>query len=577
MEGRTQQDLVGGRYRILARAYADSRAITYRAEDTRSGERVALLVFRAPSGDAAPPLPGIHQILQRWAGVSHPALPALVGYGRDRGAEYAVAEWPGDFPLPPLVQKSGGLSVARVVDIGLQLCSLFSHLRRAGVSPAGLGLGDFALDERGNVRLLPAAAVRVLGLPAAGDARGDVVRLLALLRAMLGEGGQLPPDIALLLREDRYADAMGLAQALAAYWRSRWHSLPDRPAFRSLSLPQARPAARPATSVAPQARPAQGWDAVGIALAVVALLAILGLVPLWATVYARYAAPVAMAPSPGAQDASSVVVPDLTGLDEATAWAVLAQAGLLAEVAGQQYSDAVPLGKVIRQDPPGGQRAPRGSTVRLILSKGSDKTTVPDVVGQSYGAAEAALAASNLNAARQDVWSESPSDTVIAQDPPAGTQVIPGTTVLLKVSSGRTLSINATLGDVARLLTVDADRGALRPGETLHVTFRWQALRPVQNRFSVFVHLVNSAGQIVTQDDSEPARGSRPTTTWTAGEVIPDAHALTVPADAPPGEYRVLVGLYLPEANERVPVVQSGRADSEGNALVVHRVAVSSP
>ncbi len=172
------------------------------------------------------------------------------------------------------------------------------------------------------------------------------------------------------------------------------------------------------------------------------------------------------------------------------------------------------------------------------------------------------------------MWSESPSDTVIAQDPPAGTQVIPGTTVLLQVSSGRSLTINATLGDVARLLTAEADRGSLRPGETLHITFRWQALRPVQNRYSVFVHLVNASGQIVTQDDSEPARGSRPTTTWTAGEVISDAHVLTVPADAAPGEYRVLVGLYLPEANVRVPVVQSGRADSEGNALVAHRVTV---
>lgn len=310
----------------------------------------------------------------------------------------------------------------------------------------------------------------------------------------------------------------------------------------------------------------------GIALAAVALVAILGLIPLWATVYARYAAPVALAPSPGAPDASTVLVPDLTGLDEATAWALLAQTGLLAEVAGQEYSDAVPLGRILRQNPPGGERAPRGSTVRLVLSKGSEKTTVPDVVGQSYSAAEAALAGSNLNAARQDVWSESPSDTVIAQDPPAGTQVIPGTTVLLRVSSGRTLNVNATLGDVARLLTAEADRGTLRPGETLHITFRWQALRPVQNRYSVFVHLVNASGQIVTQDDSEPARGSRPTTTWAAGEVIPDAHTLTLPASAAPGEYRVLVGLYLPEANERVPVVQSGRADSEGNALVVHRV-----
>jgi hypothetical protein len=499
----------------------------------------------------------------------------VLGFGLDRGVHYVATEWPGDFWLPRLIQKAGGLSVARAVDIGLQLCSLFLYVRQAGLRIPDLAVEDIALDARGNARLLPAALVRIPSVPTPHSPSADANRIVAILRTMLGSGLAAAPDLARLLADGRYPDVLALAQVLADYWRARWGALPDRPAVRALLPVQERPPRAPVSPMAArQPRPAQGWDTVGIALAAVALLAILGLIPLWATVYARYAAPVALAPSPGAVDANTVVVPDLTGLDEATAWALLAQTGLLAEVAGQQYSDAVPLGRVLKQEPAGGERAPRGSTVRLLLSKGSDKTTVPDVVGQSYGAAEAALAASNLNATRQDVWSESPSDTVIAQDPPAGTQVIPGTTVLLRVSSGRSLTINAMLGDVARLLTAEADRGTLRPGETLRITFRWQALRPVQNRYSVFVHLVNASGQIVTQDDSEPARGSRPTTNWTAGEVISDAHALTVPADAAPGEYRVLVGLYLPAANERVPVAQSGRADSEGNALVAHRVTV---
>lgn len=571
MEGRTQQDLIGDRYRILARAYADARAITYRAEDTRTGDTVALVVLRATSGGTAEQDAAWRHGLQRWAAAAHPALPALLGFGRDRGVTYVVTEWLGDLLVSGLIRKSGGLSLARAVDIALQLCAAFAHARQVGIPLASPTVEDIALDTRGNVRLLPGALVRAVAAPPALSPQAEANAVLALLRAMMGDARAVPADFAPLLRENRYPNVHTLARTLMAYWQARWRALPDRPALRTLSIGGEEPAAP--TPVVGRPRPAQTWDAVGIALAVIALIAILGLVPLWATVYARYAAPVAFAPGLAAQDANTVVVPDLTGLDEATASAVLAQTGLLAQIAGQEYSAGVPLGRILRQDPAGGERAPRGSTVWLVVSKGSDKTTVPDVVGQSYGAAEAILIQSNLNAARQDVWSESPSDTVVAQDPPAGTQVIPGTTVLLRVSSGRTLSVNATLGDVARLLTAEADRGTLRPGETLHITFRWQALRPVQNRYSVFVHLVNARGQIVTQDDSEPARGNRPTSTWTAGEVIADAHALTLPADAAPGEYRVLVGLYLPEANERVPVVQSGRADSEGNALVVHRVA----
>ena len=61
---------------------------------------------------------------------------------------------------------------------------------------------------------------------------------------------------------------------------------------------------------------------------------------------------------------------------------------------------------------------------------------------------------------------------------------------------------------------------------------------------TVLVHLVDAGGKMVAQADSRPAAGSRPTTGWRADEIIADRHVLTVPAIAP-GEYRLLVGLYL--------------------------------
>ena len=41
-----------------------------------------------------------------------------------------------------------------------------------------------------------------------------------------------------------------------------------------------------------------------------------------------------------------------------------------------------------------------------------------------------------------------------------------------------------------------------------------------------------------------PAAGHRPTTGWTAGEYIVDAHTLRLPDDVSEGDYRVLIGLY---------------------------------
>jgi serine/threonine-protein kinase len=568
MDDRADEGLVGGRYRVLARARTDPHTITFRAEDSRSGEAVALVVLRAPAENREAAAEAFRLAAGRLAALDHPALPAVLDIGRDRGVDYAVTEWPGDIALSQLILKSRGLSIPRVVDTGLQLCAVFSFLRQSGIAPTGLSTADIALDAQGNARITPAALVSAD--QAAGDPQADAARIVAMLREMTGGITTPAPEIIHIVQAKVYPDAASLAGTLAAYWHSRWRALPNRPAFRTLALREPPPSIAPKAATAPPSR--RGWDAPGIILLAAALAAMLGTIPLWATVYARYARPVAVAPLPAAQSPDSIVVPDLTGLDEATARNLLEQAGLRLEVVGVEYSDLIPLGRAMTQDPIGGQRTQRGTAVRVILSQGSAKTTVPDVVGKAYSDAEAALAQSNLNASRLEVWSESASEVVLAQEPPAGTPVIPGTTVSLRVSSGRTMSLNATLGDVARLLTVEVDRGTLRPGETVRITLRWQALRPVQNRLSVFVHLIGPDGTLVTQDDGEPARGSRPTSTWAAGEIISDPHALTLPPGAAAGEYTVRVGLYLPGPNERLPVIDAGRAEVQDNALTVHRI-----
>lgn len=568
MDSKTQEGMVGGRYRILSRARADREIITFRAEDSRSGEEVALLVFLA-SGAGAERADAFRWAARRCALLEHPTLPRVLDMGQDRGVDYVAAEWPGPIALSGLVAKSGGLSIPRLIDIGVQLCACLSSLRQAGISPSGLSTADMALDGRGNAKVAPAALVIRAQGSVAGSPRSDAAQASAIIRGMAGAATPLAPELLQTLEKD-HANPMALASALAAYGQSRGRSLPDRSVFRGISLQE--PTRLPAAAV--PARPTrQGWDKPGIALVVLAIVAVLGVIPLWASVYAKYARPVALAPSYATPIPNTAVVPDLTGLDEATGRSMLEQAGLNLEVIGQEFSDVIPLGKVMTQEPRGGQRTRAGDTIYAVLSKGAANLTVPDVVGQSYSAAAALLAQSSLNASRQDIWSESADDTVVAQDPPGGSEATPGTSVALKVSSGQIMTLNATLGDVTRLLTAQADKGSLRPGETLRLTLRWQSLRPVESRFSVFVHLVSPSGEIVAQDDAEPSRGNRPTSGWKEGEVITDPHTLTLPSNAPAGEYQIRVGLYLPGPNERLPVIDAGRADVQDNALTIHRIA----
>lgn len=78
----------------------------------------------------------------------------------------------------------------------------------------------------------------------------------------------------------------------------------------------------------------------------------------------------------------------------------------------------------------------------------------------------------------------------------------------------------------------------------------WQTSSEISERYRVFVHLVNEAGDIVAQSDGEPAAWERPTTSWAPQEYIVDAHVLDFP-DKLDG-LTLLVGLYHPETGQRL-------------------------
>ena len=67
----------------------------------------------------------------------------------------------------------------------------------------------------------------------------------------------------------------------------------------------------------------------------------------------------------------------------------------------------------------------------------------------------------------------------------------------------------------------------------------------------VFTHLHDAVEGVRGQRDSVPVRGDRPTTGWAAGEVIVDPYEMPVNADAPPGAYRIEIGMYDPATGDR--------------------------
>lgn len=81
------------------------------------------------------------------------------------------------------------------------------------------------------------------------------------------------------------------------------------------------------------------------------------------------------------------------------------------------------------------------------------------------------------------------------------------------------------------------------PGDVLPVDLWWTTQQPVAIDYSVGVYLVDAGGEVVAQNDQ--GLGRVPTSAWEAdGTLYYDGHALAVPGDLPPGEYRVQVAVY---------------------------------
>ena len=103
-----------------------------------------------------------------------------------------------------------------------------------------------------------------------------------------------------------------------------------------------------------------------------------------------------------------------------------------------EYSEDVAAGSVIRTDPSGGMRAPRGSKVTLTISKGPERYAMPAVVGFTVDDARAAFESVQLKVGEvKEVWSaEAESGKIISTSEPAGAMLPPGTSVNLVVSKG---------------------------------------------------------------------------------------------------------------------------------------------
>jgi hypothetical protein len=127
-----------------------------------------------------------------------------------------------------------------------------------------------------------------------------------------------------------------------------------------------------------------------------------------------------------------------------------------------------------------------------------------------------------------------------------------------------------TFGDTIRLIGYDSGSKVIPAGEAFSLRLYWNAFETPDANLSLFIHLVDSSGQLISQVDANPGMPGRLTPTWTDPNetLIDPPRLLRIPGDVPAGDYQVRVGLYDFATGQRLPVMSEENAAGDSYLLL---------
>lgn len=129
-------------------------------------------------------------------------------------------------------------------------------------------------------------------------------------------------------------------------------------------------------------------------------------------------------------------VPNIIGRTEQEGIALLENSGFEPGRIIRQYSNEVPEGVIIDQNPRAGLTLSEGEMINFTVSLGPELVEVPNLVGKTLEEAEKILKNQNIAYSVSKKTDDAPKNTVIEQSPRPYELMEPGTSITLVVSNG---------------------------------------------------------------------------------------------------------------------------------------------
>jgi hypothetical protein len=120
-------------------------------------------------------------------------------------------------------------------------------------------------------------------------------------------------------------------------------------------------------------------------------------------------------------------------------------------------------------------------------------------------------------------------------------------------------TINAQFSDAITLTQAKMRDDLVSAGDVLPFELTWQASEPIDKRYKVFIHIGLPDAPPLAQNDSEPAAGFMPTSSWVVGQAVTDRRGVWITPMKTGDTLGVFVGMYDPNTGERLPITLNGQ------------------